>query len=111
MLRVLTPDAGIRLAPANLIQLSKEGPDQHAFCMHEGRIYYSDARFAPPGQGTEPVAVLRRRKARRCFCSTRGQNRKHDLLYLACDLNGFTLILGQHLGGVAGIANLNAKRS
>ena len=53
------------------------------------------------GRGAEKVGV----------CSTPGQDRKYDLLYLARDFNGFTLIAGQHLGGVAGIANLHAKRS
>jgi hypothetical protein len=34
----------------DIIQLSKEDPDPHGLCIHEGRIYYSDAGIAPPGK-------------------------------------------------------------
>lgn len=33
-----------------VIQLSKEDPDPHGLCMHEGKIYYSDAGIAPGGK-------------------------------------------------------------
>jgi hypothetical protein len=41
----------------------------------------------------------------------RDQNRKDDLFYLACDLDGLGLIARQHLGSIAGIANLHTERS
>jgi len=34
----------------DVIQLSKEDPDPHGLCMHEGKIYYSDAGIAPGGK-------------------------------------------------------------
>jgi hypothetical protein len=34
-----------------IIQLSKEDPDPHGLCRHEGKIYYSDAGIAPAWQG------------------------------------------------------------
>ena len=36
-----------------IIQLSKEDPDPHGLCVHEGRIYYSDAGIAPPGKPSD----------------------------------------------------------
>ena len=33
-----------------IIQLAKEDPDPHGLCMHEGKIYYSDAGIIPPGK-------------------------------------------------------------
>ena len=32
-----------------IIQLTKEDPDPHGMCMHEGKLYYSDAGIAVGG--------------------------------------------------------------
>jgi hypothetical protein len=40
----------------DIIQLSKEDPDPHGLCIHEGKIYHSDAGIAPPGKPSESPA-------------------------------------------------------
>jgi hypothetical protein len=34
----------------DVIQLSKEDPDPHGMCMHDGKLYYCDAGIAPGGK-------------------------------------------------------------
>jgi hypothetical protein len=40
-----------------IIQLSKDDPDPHGMCIHEGKIYYSDAGIVPPGKPSDSPAA------------------------------------------------------
>jgi hypothetical protein len=84
------------------------GPDGSAGDTEIGAFRQSEFRRAPADpslacgveEGVKPAST-----------STRREDLQHSALHPGCDLARFDLVAGQHFGGIAGTANLDAKWS